>query len=291
MAIPRSVANVDHFRDEVLIVGGQEFLNRLLQHRHAPEHPATDLRLGDFAELHLIQSRAAGRREMETVLGASVEPPFHRRRLLCGVVVHHDVDVVVHHDVDLDPRFTGGLGVDRVEELLRPVTPVALADRVADRNVHRHEQRGRPVAECNRGPTLGLSRCHRQQWLGGAQGLDLALLVDRQDEGVLRRARGQPDDVAERLDEERVGRELKGLAFVTLQTEGVPDPDDRTLRQSDGFGQGAGAPVGGARELLLQGLGDDLLDDRVRHYARCAGILLGSRAVGHTWAGYNLITI
>ena len=138
-------------------------------------------------------------------------------------------------------------------------------------HVQRGEQRGRPVAGVVRGPALRLAGGHRQQGLRAVQGLHLALLVDRQDDGILRRAHVQADDVADLLDEVGVGGELEGLAEVGLEAEGPPDAADGRLRQPDGLGHVAGAPVGGGLGLLLQGLGDDPLDHRVGDRPRGAG--------------------
>jgi site-specific DNA recombinase len=111
--------------------------------------------------------------------------------------------------------------------------------------------------------------CHlRSDYL---QRLHLALLVDREDDGVLRRAHIQADHVADLLDEVRVGRELEGPAPVGLQAEGVPDPDDGALGQPHSLRHATGTPMGGGLGLLLQGRGDDLLDPRVGDLARGTG--------------------
>ena len=46
---------------------------------------------------------------------------------------------------------------------------------------------------------------------------------------------------------------LKVSAPMGPQTEGVPDPDDRTLGQPHGLGHAAGAPVGGMPTCCLRG--------------------------------------
>src|SRR5208337_1949064 len=133
----------------------------------------------------------------------------------------------------------------------------------ASGNVERGEERGRPVADIIGRPPLGLAGGHRQERLGTIQRLHLALLVDRKDNRVRWRAHVQPDDIADLLDEVRVGRELECLGLVGLQPERIPDPDDCALGQPDRLGHAPGTPVGGGFRLLFQGSGDNLLDHRV----------------------------
>ena len=231
--------------------------DRRLQRRHAPERTPSDPLLRDLAEepLHLVQPRAARRREMQVVLGVAEEPPLHRRRIVRPVVVQDHAD--------LDPGLAGQLRVqivEEVEELLVAVPAVASANHLAGGYVQRREQRGHPVTDVVvRGP-LTLAGRHRQQRPGAVQGLDLALLVDAQDDRPLRQAHVEPDDGADLLDEVGIGRLLEGFAPVRLQAEGPPDPPDRGLREALGLGHPAGAPVGGRLGLGFQRLGDDPLD-------------------------------
>jgi hypothetical protein len=203
---------------------------------------------------------------MKMILGMPLEPTLHGGRLVRPVVVQHDVDLDTGSPLDLGVDL-----VEELEELPLPVPPVALADHRPGGHIQRGERRGRPIADVVGSPPPGLAGRHRQRRLGAVQRLYLALLIDRQDDGVLRRAHVQTDHVADLLDEVGIGGEFEGLAPVGLRTEGVPDPDDRTLGRSHGLGHAAGAPVGGGLGLLFQGLGDDLLDLRVEDRARGTG--------------------
>ena len=75
--------------------------------------------------------------------------------------------------------------------------------------------------------------------------LDLALLVDAQDDGALRRRHVEPDDVAHLGDEVGIGGELEGLQPVRLQAEGPPDALHRRGRQAARLGHAARTPMGG----------------------------------------------
>ena len=58
---------------------------------------------------------------------------------------------------------------------------------------------------------LRLPGAHRQEGLGTVQGLDLALFVDTENQGTIRRRQIQTDDVADLLHEEGIARQLEGL--------------------------------------------------------------------------------
>jgi len=52
---------------------------------------------------------------------------------------------------------------------------------------------------------------HRQPRLGAVEGLDLALFIDRQHQGLVGRIEVEADDILELGDEVRIARELEGL--------------------------------------------------------------------------------
>ena len=163
---------------------------------------------------------------MDVPARALGEPVADQLGLVGAVVVHDEMNVEIGRHVALDL-------VEELAELARAMAREALADDLAGRHVERGEQRGRAVALVVVGAPLGLAGPHRQQRLGAVQRLDLALLVDAQHHGAVGRVEIEPDDVAHLLDEQRIGRELEGLAAVRLQPEGPPDAMDRRGRMAD----------------------------------------------------------
>ncbi len=122
---------------------------------------------------------------------------------------------------------------------------------------HRQAQeRGRAVAlvVVRHGP--GAALLHRQAGLGPVERLDLALLVDRQHDGVRRRvdprvrplagprAGCEADHVAELVDEARVVGELELPHPVRLEAVGAPDAVHRRDGDAGLLGHHAGGPVG-----------------------------------------------
>jgi hypothetical protein len=85
----------------------------------------------------------------------------------------------------------------------------ALADDLAFEDVESGEQGRGAVPFAVVGDCAGAPLLHWQARLGAVERLDLALLIDRQDDGVVRRIDIEPDDVAQFGDELRVIRQLE----------------------------------------------------------------------------------
>ena len=68
----------------------------------------------------------------------------------------------------------------------------------------------------------GLARLHRQQGLCAVESLNLRFFIDTQHQGMIGRVEIQPDDIANLLDHQRVGRQREGLRAMRLQAKGPP---------------------------------------------------------------------
>ena len=118
-------------------------------------------------------------------------------------------------------------GVQKSNEFLMTMTLHVAADDRAVEDVEGGEQR--------RGAIPLVIVCHgsepallqRQAWLGAIEGLNLALLVDRQHDGMGRRIDIEPDNVAQLGDEVWIVRELELSAPVRLEPVRFPDATDR----------------------------------------------------------------
>lgn len=118
------------------------------------------------------------------------------------------------------------------------------------------------------GAPFGLAGLHRQQRGGAVEGLNLGLFVNAQHHGVLGRIDIQPDDVTDFVDQQRVRRQLEGLAAVGPQTEGAPNATDGHAAESRRAGERACAPVRSAGRGRFQRGDDHLFDLGIRDRAR-----------------------
>ena len=100
----------------------------------------------------------------------------------------------------------------------------------------------------------------RQARLGAIERLDLALLVHREHQRLVRRIEVEANDVLHLLDEPLVVRQLECLHPVRLELVRLPDALDAGVAEPDGRRHLADAPVGSGRRLLVQRLVHHLLD-------------------------------
>jgi hypothetical protein len=74
-------------------------------------------------------------------------------------------------------------------------------------------------------PPIRPGRIGNTGWLRSSA-LDLALLVDAQDQRMLGGRHVEPDNIAHLLHEQGIGRKLEAFRAVRLQAKGFPDAMD-----------------------------------------------------------------
>ena len=95
--------------------------------------------------------------------------------------------------------------------------------------------------------------------LRSLQGLNLALLINTNHEGLVRRIHVQPHDIGQLLDERGIGRQREGADTMRLQAMRDPDPMDRRGTQALGGGHRPQTPLRRAWRRPVQRCLDDLL--------------------------------
>lgn len=137
---------------------------------------------------------------------------------------------VVSDEVDLSRRRR--LPVQELQErqpLLVVVPRHARADNLTRGDVECGKQRRRPIPFVVVRHGSAAAALEGQPGLGTVERLDLALLVRRKDDRVLRRMKAQPNDCFELLGEERVVAHLERPEEMRLEAVGPPDPADSRL--------------------------------------------------------------
>ena len=200
---------------------------------------------------------------MERPSWIAFEPSSHLGMLVGGVIVDDGVDRLTRGDLLLDD-------IEEANEFLMAMALHVPADHRAVEDVHRGEQRRRavPLIVVCHGP--GATLLQRQSGLCAVERLNLALFVDRQDDGVGGRIDIEPNDVAQFVDEARVVGQLELAHPVRLQTMGAPDALNRThaeprrLRHQDAgpMGRFPGRLPEGQRDDAFRRLGAQRLDAR-----------------------------
>ena len=159
--------------------------------------------------------------------------------------------------------------VEECDPFLVPVARHARADHVAGQRAQRREEGGGPmsliVVRHRPGPPL----LDRQPRLGAVKGLDLALLIDGEDERLGRRVEVETDNLIELHCDVGVVADLEGSDQVRLQAVALPDALDARRADAELRGQGPRAPMRrGAWRLLCRLADDGGLDRAVLHRRR-----------------------
>src|SRR5450756_1036003 len=165
------------------------------------------------------------------------QPLTHLRMLVGCVVVDDSVDRLLDRDLRLD-------GIEEADELLVPVALHVAADDGTVEDVESSEQRGRTMAFVVMGHRSSTARQHRQTRLGAVERLDLALLIDRENDGMGWWIDIEAYNIAQLVDKLRVGGELELFHPVRLKAVRTPDPLDGTRADIDDLRHNCGGPVG-----------------------------------------------
>ena len=112
--------------------------------------------------------------------------------LVCRVIIEDDVDGLVCGHLSFD-------GVQEANELLMPMSLHVSADDGAIQDIECGKQGRGPVALVIMRHGRASAALQRRARLGAIQGLDLALLIHGQHDGVGRRRDVKPDDIAKLL--------------------------------------------------------------------------------------------
>ena len=144
----------------------------------------------------------------------------------------------------------------------------AAADHRAIEHVERCEQRGRAVALVVVRHGAGAALLHRQARLAAVECLDLALLVDRQHQGLVGRVEVKADDIHHLGGEVRIAGQLEAFDQMRLQLVRPPDPLHRGNADADRFGEHARTPMGRGRGPFMQRHIDDPLNHPRRQRRR-----------------------
>ena len=142
----------------------------------------------------------------------------------------HDVGMFVGGivvDDDMDRLFLRHSGLDDVQkpdELLMAMALHALADDLALKDIERCEQGRDAVALVIMSHGASAPLLHRQPGLATVKRLNLALLIDRHDDGVVGRIDVEADDLVQFGGKLRIVGQLELTHPVRLEAMSTPDP-------------------------------------------------------------------
>ena len=205
-----------------------------------------------------VDPGGGGWREVENPARMIGQPFEHIGLFVGGVVVDDGVD-------DFADRYGALDGVEEADELLMAMPAHAAPNHGPVENVERGEQRRRSVALVIVGHRPAFAGLDRQARLGAVERLDLALLVDGDDDGVLGRVHVKADDVLDLLDEIGIVGALERAQAMGLRSMRFPQALNGA--QADATALAMARPVqcvaspGGSEQVSCRS-GDDLQGQR-----------------------------
>src|SRR6516225_3697862 len=113
-----------------------------------------------------------------------------------------------------------------------PVTLHAVANHLAVEHAEGRKQRSGAVARVIVSVSSQAALLHRQPGLGAVQGLNLALLVHAQYQGLVGGIEIQPDHIAKLGHKGLITAELEALGKVRLEAVLPPDPPSTGIAQA-----------------------------------------------------------
>src|SRR6266568_1134116 len=248
---------------------------RRFQLRHAMKDAPAKALLREVAKepFHHVEPGRAGGGEVHVEASAPSEPAFHLGMFVRGVVIHDEMHFAVRRRLSLDEA-------QEAQPFLVPVLAHAGSHHSPVQGIEGGKQRGRAMPLIVVGHGLALAFFQRQAGLSPIQGLDLALFIQRQDQGVLGRVQIQPHDLFQLLGKLRVVTELETPYPMRFQSVRSPNPPLRGFTHPSRPLHASRAPVRCLRGGLLGGLADDLFHPRCRKFglaSRSRSVLLDAR--------------
>ena len=142
--------------------------------------------------------------------------------------------------------------LEELKELLVTMTCLALRQDSAGGDVECGEQGCGTMANIVVGDSFDISQSNGQHGLSPVKGLYLALLIDGEDDRMVRGVQIEPHDIADFFNEKRITGQLEVLRAMRLNGKRLKDAMDSRLRESIRIGGLANTPVAACRRLVLQ---------------------------------------
>ena len=127
----------------------------------------------------------------------------------------------------------------------------ALRQDLARGDIQGGKQGGSPVANVVVGHPFEVAKANRQERLRSLERLHLALLIDTEHQGLVRRIEIQTDDVMHLVHEEGIGGQLEGLLPMRLQAEQREVALHLALGNPGFLGQRPNRPMGATLGLAV----------------------------------------
>lgn len=176
--------------------------------------------------------------------------------LVSGVIIEADMHDLAGWHFRLDR-------VQEADKLLMPVTLHVAPDNRPIEDIQRGKERRRSMALVIMCHGSGAAFLQRQAWLGPVERLDLAFLIETEDDGMGGRIDIEADHVPQLVDELGIVRELELAHPMRLEAVRTPDALDGADADSGRLSHHGASPV----RCLARRVGERQSDDTLGHFA------------------------
>ena len=243
----------------MIIVLDEVLVNCDFEISDAPEYAPTNALSRDFSEetFDEIEPGRRGWNKMHVKARMSLQPFDYVRMLVGGVVVGDQMEIKVRRRVLVN-------GSQELDELLVPVPIQTATDDGAVEQVQGRKQGRGAIALVVVGHGSRPALFQRQPRLGSIERLNLALLVHRQHQRLVRRIEVKSDDIDQLLLEFWIVRQLERPEQMRFEPMSPPDFLNAADRDPDRLRHSTGAPVRRVSWAFGRRLGHHLSDHRRR---------------------------
>ena len=167
-----------------------------------------------------------------------LKPGFDTGMFMCAIIIHDQMQV------ESGWRFAVYF-LEETDKFLMPMAWHTIANHLTVEHAEGRKQGGCAVAFVIVRHCPAAALLDGETRLGAVERLDLTLLVDTQNQGLVWRIEIQSNYVAEFLNKVFVAAELEGPDQMWLEVVLLPDPLNGCLAKTLGFGHASRTPVSG----------------------------------------------
>lgn len=193
-----------------------------------------------------IQPGAGRCSEVQVKTRMPFEPEFHARMFMRAIFVHNQMEI----------ELRGSFAIDffkESDELLMPMARHAVSDHPAVENAQSGKQGGCAMADVIMSHCSGTTFLQGKTELRSVKSLDLAFLVQAENQRHVWGIEIKPDDIAQLLHEPLATAKFEGADQMGFQIVLPPDPPDRRFTQFLGLRHRPGTPMRLIRRLAVKG--------------------------------------
>jgi len=226
---------------------GQVFFDSGDQSRNTSKTSPAETLGAEFAKpaFNQIQPRAGRWSEVQVKTRMPLEPGFHARMFMRAIIIHDQMEIELGRSYAVD-------FLKESDELLMPMARHAVSDHPAVEHAQGGKQGRCAMADVIMSHCSGTTFLQGKTGLRSVKSLDLAFLVQAENQRLVWRIEIKADDIAQLLHEPLVTAQFEGPDQMGFQIVLPPDPPDSRFTQVLGLRHRPRTPMRRIRRLAVK---------------------------------------